>query len=93
MTFLPCPHGFECSSFLDRLNINLTCNIQDGQIVIPESSWFGIINDSYQAFSFPCLPSYYCHNVFKVGVENSLCMDNRPIDKMCEKCIAGLSGI
>ena len=100
MTFLPCPHGFEsfadsgkcgCSSFLDRLNTSVACNIQNAQIVIPESSWFGIINnDSHQAFSFTCPPSYCRHNVFKVGVENSLCINNRT-GKMCGKCIDGLS--
>ena len=100
VTILPCPSGFDilsnigkcqCSSFLLGLNTNITCSIQDAQIFLPVSSWFGMINNSStQAFSFTCPPEY-CHSqLYKVSTNNSLCMYNRT-GVMCGKCVNGLS--
>ncbi len=99
VTILPCPSGFDtsinvgkcqCSSFLLGLKTNITCSIQDAQIILPTSSWFGVISSSTEAFSFACPPEY-CHSeIYKVGTNDSMCLYNRT-GVMCGGCMDGHS--
>ena len=96
---LPCPLGFDilrdskkcgCSSFLQRLKINITCNIDNGTILLPPLAWFGMVDNSTEAFSPECPPKFCRSRIYSITSPDSLCSDNRR-GIMCGQCADGLS--
>ena len=100
VVIFPCPLGFgisidyrdvcDCSHFLQKINANITCDIQNGLIWLPRSSWFGVVNKSVEVFSFRCPPNFCGSDLYQVDLKDALCKYNRT-GIMCGQCSEGLS--
>ena len=98
-----CPEGFQpadggtcqCVYSNSRFTGNeLNCNIENGSVTHPPSSWIGLTENKIYGYSSECPPLYCIANLPAVDLSNpdSLCYGNR-IGTFCGTCDNNLSAV
>ena len=99
LTLTPCPDGFQpadggtCQCVYSKFS-DLICNIENGSVAHPPSSWIGLTENKTYGYSSECPPLYCIANLPAVDLSNpdSLCYGNRT-GTLCGTCGNNLSAV
>ena len=99
LTLTPCPDSFQpadggtCQCVYSKFS-DLICNIENGSVAHPPSSWIGLTENKTYGYSSECPPLYCIANLPAVDLSNpdSLCYGNRT-GTLCGTCGNNLSAV